>query len=470
MNNHNVDLVVIGSGPGGYVAAIRASQLGLKTICIEKENLGGTCLNWGCIPTKALLKSAEYIHFLQKPSEFGFEIPEYKVDFEKIIQRSRNVAAKMSKGIEFLFKKYNVQHIKGTGYLQSNEIVEVKNENNEITDSISTKNIIVATGARPRIFPQIEVDRERIITSREAMVLSEIPKSLVVMGAGAIGVEFAYFYNSLGTQVTIIEMQDRILPIEDVDVSKELERNYRKEKIRVLTGAKVLSAKRSAENTNAVEINVLKKDGEEEKIIADYALNAIGIEPNYESVELTNIGIEGTKAFLSTNKELTIGKNVYVIGDVAGAPWLAHKASAEGIAIAEKIAGHKKEVEVDYLNIPGCTYCTPQVASVGLSEAKAKELGFEVKIGKFPFTASGKAHAIGESQGFVKLVFDEKTEELLGAHLIGPEVTELLAELCLAKKNKIKARQIIETIHAHPTLSEAVMEAASQAFGEAVNI
>lgn len=464
MNTHNVDLVVIGAGPGGYVAAIRASQLGLKTICVEREHLGGICLNWGCIPTKALLKSAEYMHFLKKPNEYGFNIPNFDVNFEQVIERSRGVASKMAQGIAFLFKKYNVQQVNGSGYLKSNNCVEVKDAAGNITDAITAKNVIIATGSRPRMFAGIEVDREKVITSREAMIQKTIPKSLVVMGAGAIGVEFSYFYNMFGTQVTIVEMQDRILPIEDIDVSRELERNYRKEKIRILTETKVLSAKRVGDG---VEVLVRKKDGTDEILAADLALNAIGIQANYENLGLENIGIEPVNGFLPTDKNLNIAPNIFAIGDIAGAPWLAHKASAEGIAVAERIAGHHKEV--DYKNIPGCTYCNPQVASVGITEAKAKELGFAVRVGKFPFTACGKAHAIGDARGFVKLVFDEKTDELLGAHLIGPEVTELLAELCLAKSNGIKARQIIETIHSHPTLSESVMEAAAQAFGEAVN-
>ena len=499
MNEHNVDLVVIGAGPGGYVAAIRASQLGLKTICVEREHLGGICLNWGCIPTKALLKSAEYMHFLRKPNEYGFTVPNFEINFEQVVERSRNVSAKMAQGIAFLFKKYNVQQVNGHGYLRANNCVEVKDADGNITDKITAKNIIIATGARPRMFDGIEVDREKIITSREAMIQKNIPKSLVVMGAGAIGVEFSYFYNMFGTQVTIVEMQERILPIEDADISKELERNFRKEKIRILTETRVLSAKRTVRDISGsatfneigdgVEVLVQKKDGTEEILVADLALNAIGIQANWENLGLENIGVETVKGFLPTDKNLnllttddknTVAKNIFAIGDIAGAPWLAHKASAEGIAVAERIAGHHKTVGdisnsanmntiIDYKNIPGCTYCNPQVASVGITEAKAKELGYTVRVGKFPFTACGKAHAIGDARGFVKLVFDEKTDELLGAHLIGPEVTELLAELCLAKANGIKARQIIETIHAHPTLSEAVMEAAAQAFGEAVN-
>jgi dihydrolipoamide dehydrogenase len=313
------------------------------------------------------------------------------------------------------------------------------------------------------MFPSIEVDRKKVITSKEAMTLPEPPKSLIVIGAGPIGIEFSYFYNMFGSQVTVVEMQDRIVPIEDVEISKELERNYRKEKIRMLTSTRVLSAKAT---NDGVEVIVEKKDGSQETLIADLALNAVGVQANVENIGLENLGIE-PKGFLKANADFSIAPNVYAIGDLIGGACLAHKASAEAIALVETLAGHSQQI--DYTSIPGCTYGTPQVASVGLTEAKAIEQGYSVKIGKFPFTASGKAHAMGEAVGFVKLVFDEKTEELLGAHLIGPEVTELLGELCLAKSNKMTARQIIKTMHAHPTLSEAVMEAAAQAFGEAVN-
>ena len=464
MNEHNVDLVVIGAGPGGYVAAIRASQLGLKTICVEREHLGGICLNWGCIPTKALLKSAEVYHSFKKASEYGFEVPDVKFDFPKVIERSRNIANRMNQGIAFLFKKYGVQHISGNGYIKSNNCVEVQDKDGNISDKISTKNIVIATGSRPRMFPGIEVDREKVITSKEAMLQQSVPESLIVMGAGAIGVEFSYFYNTFGSQVTIIEMQDRILPIEDEEVSKELERNYRKNKIKLLTNTRVLSAKKV---DDGVEVKIQKKDGTEEILTASLALNAIGIQANIENIGLENINVEPVKGFLPTDKELLVAPNVYAIGDVAGAPWLAHKASAEGVAVAERIAGHKKEV--DYLNIPGCTYCHPQVASVGITETKAKEMNYDIRIGKFNFTAIGKAHAIGEATGFVKLVIDNETDLLLGVHLVGPDVTELLGELCLAKANGIKANQIHNTIHSHPTLSEAIMEAAAQSMGECVH-
>jgi dihydrolipoamide dehydrogenase len=464
MNKHNVDLVIIGAGPGGYAASIRASQLGLKTICIEKEHLGGICLNWGCIPTKALLKSAEIYHNFKKATEFGLEVSNIKVDFPKIIERSRNVANRMNQGIAFLFKKYNVEHLVGSGYIKSRNCIEVKDNDGNITDTVNTKNIIVATGSKPRMFPGIEVDREKVITSKEAMLQQTIPESLIVMGAGAIGVEFSYFYNMFGSQVTIIEMKDRILPIEDEEISKELERNYRKSKIKLLTGTKVLSAKRVVDK---VEIKIQKKDGTEETLTAALALNAIGIQANTEGIGLENIDIEPVKGFLPTDNDLLLAPNIYAIGDVAGAPWLAHKATAEGIAVVERIVGHYKKINYD--NIPSCTYCNPQVASVGMTELKAKEMGYDVKIGKFNFAAIGKAHAIGDTTGFVKLVIDKKTNLLLGAHLIGPEVTELLGELCLVKSSGIELPQLYNTIHSHPTLNEAIMEAAAQADRESVN-
>jgi dihydrolipoamide dehydrogenase len=467
MNNHTADVVVIGSGPGGYVAAIRASQLGLNTICVEKAELGGVCLNWGCIPTKALLKNAEYMNFLNHASDFGFDIKGVEVDFPKVIKRSRDVATKMSSGIGFLFKKNKVQSVLGWGVIKDKNTVEVKDKDGIVTDTITAKNIIIATGARPRMFPGIDVDHKHVITSKEALIQKQAPKSLIIMGAGAIGVEFAYFYNAFGTEVTIIEMMDRILPIEDVDVSKELERNYKKDKIKLMTSTRVLSAKAVGEG---VEVKIQKKDGSEETLKADIALNAIGIQANIENIGIEGLGLEMDRGFIKVDKHLRTNiEGVFAIGDVAGAPWLAHKASAEGIECAEFIAGHNTE-GIDYNNIPGCTYCNPQVASVGLTEAKAKEAGYEVKIGKFPFTASGKAHGIGEAKGFVKMVFDAKYGEVLGAHMIGPDVTEMIGEIGLARSLGATAKSIFKTIHAHPTLSEAIMEASAQAYGEAVNI
>lgn len=467
MNNIQTDVVVIGSGPGGYVAAIRASQLGLKTICIERAEVGGICLNWGCIPTKALLKSAEMIHHIKDSSSYGIEVSAFSFDVAKIVDRSRKVADKMSKGVQFLFKKNKVQLVSGNGRIKSKNEVEVIDSTGNVTDLIQTKNIIIATGARPRMFPGIDVDFEKIITSKQAMSPKTKPESIIIMGAGAIGVEFAYFYNSVGTKVTIIEMMDRLLPIEDEEISKELQKYYKKYGINILTKTKVISAKATE---NGTEVKIQKEDGSEDTLTADLALNAIGIQANIENIGLENVGIELNRNFIKVNKFLqTNVPNIYAIGDVAGAPWLAHKASAEGIEAAEHIAG--LEVHgIDYNNIPGCTYCIPQVASVGLTEKAAKEQGMELKIGKFPFSASGKATAIGDNSGFVKVIFDAKYGEVIGVHMIGPDVTELIAEAGLARSVGATGKSIFKTIHAHPTLSEAIMEAAASAYGEAVNI
>jgi len=467
MNQHTFDLVVIGSGPGGYVAAIRASQLGLKTACIERDRLGGVCLNWGCIPSKALLKNAEYMNFLKHADDYGFGIKGLEIDFPKVIARSRGVADKMSGGVQFLFKKYKVTLVKGWGTMKNSTTIEVKDEQGNVTDTITAKNIIIATGARPRQIPGIDVDREFILTSTEAMLQQKIPKSMIVMGAGAIGIEFAYFYNAYGAKVTIIEMQDRILPVEDIEISKELRKTFEKDGMSIMTECKVLSAKKKGKG---VEIVVEKKDGTKETLTADLALNAIGVQGNIENTGVEEAGIAVERGMIKINQYCqTSIPNVYAIGDIAGAPWLAHKASAEGLVAAEHIAGHHTD-GVNYKTIPGCTYCQPQVASIGLTEAKAKEEGHEVKIGKFPFQANGKAHGIGKPGGFVKLVFDAKYGELLGAHMIGQDVTELTAELGIAMAHGATALSIAKTIHAHPTLSEAVMEAAAVALGEAVNI
>ncbi len=467
MNQHTFDVVVVGSGPGGYVAAIRASQLGLKTACIERDRLGGVCLNWGCIPSKSLLKNAEYMNFLHHADDFGFDLKSIDVDFPKVIARSRGVADRMSNGVQFLFKKYKVTQIKGWGTLTSANTVEVKDENGTLTDTVQAKHIVIATGARPRTIPGIEVDREVVLTSTEAMLQQQAPKEIIIMGAGAIGVEFAYFYNAFGSKVTIIEMQDRLLPVEDEEVSKELRKVFERElKMNILTETRVKSAKKKGKG---VEVVIVKKDGTEETLKADKALNAIGVQGNIENIGLENVGVKVERGWIVIDKQMrTNVPGVYAIGDVAGAPWLAHKASAEGIAVAEVIAGHSTS-GVDYDNIPGCTYCQPQVASVGLTEAKAKEAGYEVRIGKFPFTANGKAHGIGKAQGFVKLVFDKKYGGLLGAHLIGPDVTEMIGELGVARTLEATGPTIFKTIHAHPTLSEAIMESAAMAWDEAVN-
>lgn len=467
MNQHTFDVVVVGSGPGGYVAAIRASQLGLKTACVERDRLGGVCLNWGCIPSKSLLKNAEYMNFFKHAEDYGFGVKGLDVDFPKVISRSRGVADRMSNGVSFLFKKYKVTQVKGWGTLKNSTTVEVKDEDGKITDVITAKNIIIATGARPRQIPGIEVDREFILTSTEAMLQQKAPKEMIIMGAGAIGVEFAYFYNAFGSKVTIIEMQDRLLPVEDEEVSKELRKVFERELgMSILTETKVLSAKKKGKG---VEIIVQKKDGTQETLKADLALNAIGVQGNIENIGLEAAGVTVERGWLKVDKYMrTNVPNIYAIGDVAGAPWLAHKASAEGIVAAEHMAGHHTD-GVDYKNIPGCTYCQPQVASVGLTEKAAKEAGHEVKVGKFPFTANGKAHGIGKAQGFVKLVFDAKYGELLGAHMIGPDVTEMIGELGVARALEATGPALFKTIHAHPTLSEAIMESAALAYNECVN-
>lgn len=466
MNQHECDVVVVGSGPGGYVAAIRASQLGLKTICVERDRLGGVCLNWGCIPSKALLKSAEYMNFTKHASDYGLNLGEVGVDFPKVISRSRGVADRMSNGVQFLFKKYKVQVVSGNGSLSSPNTIEVKDAKGHVTDTIKAKSVIIATGARARMIPGIDVDRKRVLTSTEAMIQEKIPTSLIVMGAGAIGVEFAYFYSSFGSKVTIIEMMKNIVPIEDVDVSKELERNFKKTGMTILTETKVVSAKSKGKG---VEVVIQKKDGTQETLTADLALNAIGVQGNIENIGLETVGVSVERGWIKIDGSMrTNVPGVYAIGDVAGAPWLAHKASAEAIACAEIIAGHHSD-GVDYKNIPGCTYCQPQVASIGLTEAQAKEQGYEIRVGKFPFTANGKAHGVGDPVGFVKMIFEAKHGEVLGAHMIGKDVTELIGEIGLARALDATGKTIFKTIHAHPTLNEAVMEAAALAYDECVN-
>jgi len=465
MNTHNVDVVVVGAGPGGYVAAIRAAQLGLKTICIERDRLGGVCLNWGCIPSKALLKSAEYKQFIDHAGDYGFTV-DATVDFAKVIARSRAVADRMNNGVGFLFKKYKVQHIKGTGKLLDNHTVEVRNGEGNVTDRVTAKHIIIATGARTRMIPGIEVDRTRVWTSTEAMLSDRIPSSLVVIGSGAIGVEFAYFYNSFGSKVTIVEMMPTLVPNEDEDIAKELERSFKKQGMTIMTSTKVVSAKTVSDH---VEVTVEGKDGKQQTLIADVALNAVGVQGNIENIGIEELGIHVERGWIKVDPLMrTNVEGVYAIGDIAGPPWLAHKASAEGILCVESIAGLEVH-PLDYGNIPGCTYCQPQIASIGLTEKKAREAGRDVKIGKFPFTASGKAWGIGKTEGFIKLVIDARYGEILGAHMIGPDVTELIAEIGVARALDATAHTLIKTIHAHPTLSEAVMEAAATAYGESVN-
>ncbi len=459
------DIAIIGGGPGGYVSAIRASQLGFKTVLIEKDRVGGICLNWGCIPTKALLKSAELYNLVKRADEFGLKVDSFGFDFKKIIQRSRQVAERLTRGVEFLLRKNNVTKISGYGFILKPNLIGVKTDNDEI--EIEANHIIIATGARPRNLPGIEIDGNHVITSKEAMLLDEPPKSMIIIGAGAIGVEFAYFYNTFGTKITLVEMMDSILPNEDKEITEILAKSFQKSGIEILTGTKVLEAKPM---DGGVEVKVQNENGEK-SLKADKALVAIGVQGNVDGIGLENVGVEVEWSFIKVDK-LTYKTNVdgiYAIGDVIGPPLLAHVASAEGIRCVERIAG-VETLPIDYNSIPSCTYCIPQVASIGLTEQKAIELGYEIKVGKFPFRANGKALALGESEGLVKVIFDAKYGEILGAHIIGPEATELIAEFGVAKTLESTAFEIAKTIHAHPTLSETLMEASADALKEAIHI
>ena len=459
------DVAIIGSGPGGYVAAIRASQLNLKTVLIERDKLGGICLNWGCIPTKALLKNAEIISQLKHAKDFGITIDNYSVDFEKVIKRSRRVADTNSKGVEFLMKKNNISVVYGSAKVTSANSIEIQSTEGKFS-KIQAENIIIATGGRPRTIPGIDIDRSKVISSKQAMSLEKKPNSMVVIGAGAIGIEFAYFYNQLGTEITIIEMLDRILPIEDKEVTDLLEKNFKKNKIKIHTSATVDSLKKT---DTGVEIS-FTADGKTERISAELALMAIGIQGNSENLGIEEMGVKIEKSFIPVNEWYQTNiDGIFAIGDIIGPPLLAHVASHEAIICIEKIAGLNPH-QMDYDNVPGCTYCNPQVASIGMTEEKAIAEGFDIQIGRFPYSASGKARAIGEREGFVKLIFDKKYGELLGAHIIGAEATELIAELGLAKSLESTPMELLKTIHAHPTLSEMIMEAAGDALGEAIHI
>ncbi len=466
--SNKYEIAILGGGPGGYVAAIRAGQLGFKTVVIDTQPLGGICLNWGCIPTKSLLKNAEiYDTVKNHGDDFGIKAKELSFDFNRIIKRSRDISERITKNVEMLVKKNKVDRIKGYGKLASKNQIDIYDDSKKKIDSVTADKIIIATGARPRTVPSIPVDKKMIITSTEAMILSEQPKELIVIGAGAIGIEFAYFYNVLGTKVIVIEMLENILPIEDKEVSQTLEKSFRKRGIEILTKAIVKKAEVKGKKVNVtVEVN-----GETKELSADKVLSSIGVTGNVEGFGLEELGVELFKNHIKVNKS-TFGTNVkgiYAIGDVIGPPWLAHVASAEGIHCIEKIKGLEVQ-DIIYENIPGCTYCQPQVASVGLTEQKAKDGGYEIKVGKFPFMASGKAFAVGEREGFVKLIFDSKYGEILGAHIIGAEATELIAEIGIAKSVEATGESIMKTVHAHPTLSESVMEAAANAYGEAIHI
>jgi dihydrolipoamide dehydrogenase len=462
----NYDVIVIGSGPGGYVTAIRAAQLGFKVAVVEKENLGGICLNWGCIPTKSLLKSAQAYEYAVHAADYGVSITgEVKPDFEAMVKRSRGVAEGMSKGIQFLFKKNKVESIFGWGKLAGKNTVEVTDEAGA-KKSYTAKHIILATGARSRELPNLPQDGTKIIGYRKALTLAKQPESMVVVGSGAIGSEFAYFYHSIGTKVTLVEFMPTLVPNEDVEVAKQLERNFKKSKMTVMVSSAVESVDTTGEKC---KVTIKTKKGVE-VVEADVVLSAVGIAPNTEGIGLEDLGVETEHGrvkvdeFYNTNVE-----GVYAIGDIVAGPALAHVASAEGITCIEKIAGLNPE-PIDYGNIPGCTYTNPEISSVGLTEAKAKEAGYEVKVGKFPYSASGKASAAGQKDGFVKLIFDAKYGELLGAHMIGGNVTEMIAEMVVAKKLEITGHELLKTIHPHPTMSEAIMEAAAAAYDEVIHI
>ncbi len=464
----NYDLIVVGSGPGGYVAAIRASQLGLKTAIVERESLGGICLNWGCIPTKALIKSAQVFNYIKHAEDYGITIKDAKHDFKKVISRSRDVANGMSKGISFLMKKNKIDVVMGTGKLVRGKKVEVTAADGK-TQTLEAKHIILATGGRARALPNLPIDGKKIIGYREAMTLPKQPKSMVVVGAGAIGVEFAYVYSAMGTEVTIVEFMDQgLVPREDKDISKELTRAFKKEGITVRAGTSV--EKVDTKGKGCIVTLKDKKSGKTEELTCDVVLSAVGVTPNTENIGLETLGIKTDRGtvvvdeFYRTNVD-----GIYAIGDILKTQALAHVASAEGITCVEKIVGHHPE-PIDYNNIPGCTYCIPEIASVGYTEAGAKEAGYDIKVGKFPFSASGKASAAGAKTGFVKLIFDAKYGELLGGHMIGMNVTEMIAEVVTARQLETTGHEIIKTVHPHPTMSEAVMEAAAAAYDEVIHL
>ncbi len=459
------DVLIIGSGPGGYVTAIRASQLGFKTAVVEKESLGGICLNWGCIPTKALLKSAQVYDYLKHVDEYGLKAEAIDKDFEAVIKRSRGVAEGMSKGVQFLMKKNKIDIIDGFGKVKAGKKVDVTDKDGKVTE-YSADHIIIATGARSRELPSLPQDGKKVIGYREAMSLPKQPKSMIVVGSGAIGVEFAHFYNSMGTDVTVVEFMPTIVPVEDKDVSKQMERSFKKAGIKVMTSSSVESVDTSGDGVKAT---VKTKKGEE-VLEADIVLSAVGIKTNIENIGLEDVGIitDRDKILVNDWYQTNI-PGYYAIGDITPGPALAHVASAEGITCVEKIAGLHTEA-IDYGNIPGCTYATPEIASVGLTEEQAKEKGYELKVGKFPFSASGKAKAAGTPDGFVKVIFDAKYGEWLGCHMIGAGVTDMIAEAVLGRKLETTGHEVLKAIHPHPTMSEAVMEAVADAYDEVIHL
>lgn len=458
------DLIVIGSGPGGYVAAIRASQLGMKVAVVEKAEIGGVCLNWGCIPTKALLKSANVFEYIKHAKDYGVEVKDFKADFTGIVKRSRDVAASNSKGIQFLFKKNKIDHIAGFGKLKKGGKVEVDADGKK-TD-YEAKHIIVATGGRSRELPAVKIDGKKIIGYREAMILEKAPKKLLIIGSGAIGVEFAYFYQTLGTEVTVVEFLPRIVPVEDEEVSKALDKSFKKSGMTIHVNSEVTKV----DTSGAGCVSTVKTPTGEIKIESDIVLSAVGVSANIEGIGLEDVGVKTDKGkvivddFYKTNVA-----GVYAIGDIVKGQALAHVASAEGIICVEKIAGHNPQ-PLDYNNIPGCTYCSPEIASVGYTEEGAKKAGYQIKVGKFPYSASGKAKAAGATDGFVKVIFDAKYGEWLGAHFIGANVTEMIAEVVVARRLETTGHEIIKSVHPHPTMSEAIMEAAAAAYDEVIHL
>ncbi len=465
MSSTKFDVIVLGSGPGGYVAAIRASQLGLKVAIVEAEELGGICLNWGCIPTKALIKSAQVFEYINHAEDYGIAVKEAKVNFSDMIKRSRIVADGMSKGVQFLMKKNKIEKLMGWGKVQPGKKVEVEDKDGKKA-TYSADHIIIATGGRSKELPALKIDDKKIVGYRKAMTLDKMPKKMVVVGSGAIGVEFAYVYSSIGVEVTIVEFLDRVVPNEDEEVSKALEKIYKKKGIKIMTSAEVTAVDTKG---NGCKVTVKTKEGEE-KIDCDIVLSAVGVVSNVENCGLENVGILVEKGKIKVDEFYNTNMpGYYAIGDAVPGPALAHVASAEGIICVEKIAGENPD-PLDYNNIPGCTYCLPEISSVGYTEAKAKEAGYEIKVGKFPFSASGKASAAGAKDGFVKLIFDAKYGELLGAHMIGYNVTELIAEIVAIRKLETTGHELIKTVHPHPTMSEAVMEAAAAAYDEVIHL
>ena len=459
------DIIVLGSGPGGYVTAIRASQLGLKTAIVEKESLGGVCLNWGCIPTKALIKSAQVFEYLKHAEDYGLKVKEYDKDFDAVVNRSRAVADTMSKGVQFLLKKNKIDVIMGYGSLLPGKKIQVKAEDGS-EQELSAQNIIIATGARSRELPSLPQDGKKVIGYRKAMTLEKQPKKLIVVGSGAIGVEFAYFYNAMKTEVTLIEYQPRIVPVEDEEISKQMERSFKKSGIKIMTSAEVTSVDTGGKGVKAT---VKTKKGEE-VVEADVVLSAVGIKTNIENIGLETVGIATDRDKILVNDFYQTNiPGYFAIGDITAGQALAHVASAEGILCVEKIAGQHVE-PLDYGNIPGCTYSSPEIASVGLTEAQAKEQGLDIKVGKFPFSASGKAQASGTAEGFIKVIFDAKYGEWLGCHMIGAGVTDMIAEAVLGRKLETTGHEVLKTVHPHPTMSEAMMEAVADAYDEVIHL